>query len=128
MKKSQLTTGVTLPLNAEEIDRIHAVAGKHGGLENWLRSTLIGVLELDEDQESVEAEKSSDDWTPADYFRPLTPRIIARHLRSMKARWYQHDDRDFDVVDTFEEWMLDVLINSIDRGGLALKTAPVNPN
>jgi len=129
MKKSELTTGITLPLTSEEIDRIQAVASKNGGVESWLRSTLLGVLELDENEEKSDEElKNGDDWTPADYFRPLTPAVIARQLRLIQDRWYQHDDRDFDIEDTFEEWMLDVLIDAIESGGLTLKTPSVNLN
>ena len=54
-------------------------------------------------------------------FRPLTPEAIARQLREMQTRWFNRNDRDFDLEDEYEQWMLEVLIAAIEDGGLKLK-------
>ena len=54
-------------------------------------------------------------------FRPLTPEAIARQLREMQARWYNRNDRDFDLEDEYEQWMMEVLIAAIEDGKLKLK-------
>ncbi len=54
-------------------------------------------------------------------FRPLTPEAIARQLREMQTRWFNRNDRDFDLEDEYEQWMLECLIVAIEEGGLTLK-------
>jgi hypothetical protein len=54
-------------------------------------------------------------------FRPLTSEAVTRQLREMQARWYNRRDRDFDLEDEYEEWMMAVLIAAIEEGGLKLK-------
>ncbi len=54
-------------------------------------------------------------------FRPLTPEAVARQLREMQTRWFNRNDRDFDLEDEYEQWMLEVLIVAIEEGGLKLK-------
>ena len=54
-------------------------------------------------------------------FRPLTPEAVARQLREMQTRWFNRNDRDFDLEDQYEEWMLEVLIAAIEDGKLNLK-------
>jgi hypothetical protein len=54
-------------------------------------------------------------------FRPLTPEAIARQLREMQTRWFNRNDRDFDLEDEYEQWMMEVLIVAIEEGGLKLK-------
>jgi hypothetical protein len=125
MKKTASPTGITLPLTSAEIDRIQSIAGRNGGMESWLRSTLLGVLEVDE--EEVEFEKEENCWAQEDsFFRPLTPEIIARQLKVMHDRWFDHTDREFDLEDNFESWMLCILIDAIESGGLTLKPS-ANP-
>jgi hypothetical protein len=61
-------------------------------------------------------------WSDEDrFFRPLTTESIARQLREMQARWYNPDDREFDLEDRYEEWMMEALIAAIEEGGLTLK-------
>ena len=61
-------------------------------------------------------------WSDEDrFFRPLTPESIARQLRVMQARWYDPVDRDFDLEDMYEQWMIEGLIAAIEDGGLTLK-------
>ena len=54
-------------------------------------------------------------------FRPLTPEAVARQLREMQTRWFNRNDRDFDLEDEYEQWMMEVLIAAIEEGGLKLK-------
>lgn len=54
-------------------------------------------------------------------FRPLTSEAVTRQLREMQARWYNRRDRDFDLEDEYEEWLMAVLIAAIEEGGLKLK-------
>lgn len=54
-------------------------------------------------------------------FRPLTSEAVARQLREMQTRWFNRNDRDFDLEDEYEQWMLEVLIVAIEDGGLTLK-------
>ena len=54
-------------------------------------------------------------------FRPLTPEAVARQLREMQTRWFNRNDRDFDLEDEYEEWMMEVLIAAIEEGGLKFK-------
>jgi len=69
--------------------------------------------------DEIEADAS---WEFEDrIFRPLTPEAIARQLREMQTRWFNRNDRDFDLEDEYEEWMLEVLIAAIEEGGLTLK-------
>jgi hypothetical protein len=61
-------------------------------------------------------------WSFEDrFFRPLTPESIARQLREMQTRWYNPDDREFDLEDMYEQWLMEGLITSIESGGLTLK-------
>ena len=54
-------------------------------------------------------------------FRSPTPEAIARQLRVMHTRWFNRTDRDYDLEDEYEEWMMEVLIAAIEEGGLTLK-------
>lgn len=69
------------------------------------------------------AEQEADaSWSDEDrFFRPLTTESIALQLREMQARWYNPDDREFDLEDRYEEWMMEALIAAIEEGGLTLK-------
>lgn len=61
-------------------------------------------------------------WSDEDrFFRPLTTEAMVRQLREMHARWYNPDDREFDLEDRYEEWMMEALIVAIEEGGLTLK-------
>ena len=69
--------------------------------------------------DEIEADAS---WEFEDrIFRPLTPEAIARQLREMQTRWFNRNDRDFDLEDEYEQWMMEVLIAAIEEGGLKLK-------
>ena len=125
MKNSELTTGVTLPLTTQEIDRIQNVAARNGGLEKWLRSSVLGLLELDEDREKAAEDQ---ELAPSDYFRPLTPWLISRQLRSIQKDFFDDEARDFEIEDSFSRYVLETLIEIIERGGLSLPSTPLNQN
>jgi hypothetical protein len=55
------------------------------------------------------------------FFRPLTPEIIVDQLREMRLRWYNFEEREFDIEDQFENWLMAKLISAIEQGGLTLK-------
>jgi hypothetical protein len=51
----------------------------------------------------------------------LTPEIIVDQLREMRLRWYNFEEREFDIEDQFENWLMAKLISAIEQGGLTLK-------
>jgi hypothetical protein len=123
-KKAEAPLMIEIP--AKDVNRIEKVT--HGETPTeWCLAVLRDVLETEEkaaefkatNPDDPEAEKS---WEKLDrYFRPLTPQIVARQLREMQERWYCHNDREMDTEDDFESWMLAILIDSIESGGLKLK-------
>jgi hypothetical protein len=136
MKKSVKPTGVFVPLSKTEISRLEELVKRRGeSVESWLLMVVLGSLESEEfdvamDRESVAAIHTGEEadmeaeasWEMEDrFFRPLTPCLVARQLTELKSRWYAREDRQFDLEDEFEIWMLSVLIDSIESGGLTLK-------
>jgi hypothetical protein len=124
-KKVEAPLMIEIP--AEDVHRIEKVAADGETPTEWVMALLRDVLETEEEAaefkannpDDPEAEKS---WEKFDrYFRPLTPQIVARQLREMQERWYCHTDREMDTEDDFEQWMLAILIDSIESGGLKLK-------
>jgi hypothetical protein len=87
------------------------------------RETLLfqkmKIIESTNRSAEQEAESS---WSFEDrFFRPLTPESIARQLREMQTRWYNPDDREFDLEDLYERWLMEGLITAVETGGLTLK-------
>jgi hypothetical protein len=60
-------------------------------------------------------------------FRPLTSEAVTRQLREMQARWYNRRDREFDLEDEYEEWMMAALIAAIEEGSLTLNSGDSKP-
>jgi hypothetical protein len=73
--------------------------------------------------ENNEADLTHDDSFEHErrFFRPLTPEIIVEQLKEMRLRWYNYEDREFDIEDQFENWLMAKLISAIEEGGLTLK-------
>jgi hypothetical protein len=100
MKTAQTKTAeIKIRLTTEEIDRIQAVAGTQGGIENWLRSTILGVLEVDEDQEEFDREETENQNR---HKRPPNHQQIGRAIDDVIHDFYRPEDREFDSRDFWE--------------------------
>jgi hypothetical protein len=131
MKKSVHPAGVNVPLSANEIERIEQLTKWRGqSLNDWLLLAVLRSIEADEaeaelhKQVTIDPEEGESTWgMQSRFFTPLTPSVIARQLRELCERWYDREDREFDLEEEFELYVLKAVIRSIESGRLTIRNS-----